>query len=168
MGVGQIKYMVWSGSLTVLFFIAGCACESTPLFTPISSSSCWWVQSDTLEKVWPFLEKEKPQKIGFASKDRVVDTPHYLIKITKPERMETVMDLLRKAAKESVEREARGGTGAWKGLIILSGMRQMIIITDQHKYAIFVNWDEKKIYGMEWVSYELRKKMREWGLPEPK
>ncbi|MHC4395770.1 MAG: hypothetical protein ACYS1A_08955 [Planctomycetota bacterium] len=153
-------------SVTMLFLTAGCASESSPSFpslSSISSASCWWVQSDTLESVWYYLEKEKAQKIGFATKSRIVDPPHYLVEITEPERVKIIMDLLRKAAKESAEREMRGEN--WTGTIILSGMSQMIIITDQHKYAIFVSWDEKKIYGMEWVSYELREKLREWGLP---
>lgn len=42
-------------------------------------------------------------------------------------------------------------------------MEQMIIITDQHKYAIFVEDDGEKIYGMEWVSPGLRKQLWKWG-----
>lgn len=148
--------------ITILLFITGCVSESASLSNPIASSSCWWIQSDTLERVWPYFEQEKVQKFGLARRGNMVDPPQYVFETTEPKRIKVIMDLLRKALEEEEEREKRGVYG-WSGTIILSGGKQMIIITDQHKYAIFIEWDEGKIYGMEWVSSELKRQLWKWG-----
>ncbi len=44
----------------------------------------------------------------------------------------------------------------------------MQIITDKHKFIIPVRWTSRKVYGLEWTSYELKQKLREWGFPDPK
>jgi len=158
-------------SVTILFLIAGCAYEST-------SSSCWWVQSYILVDVWGYLEQEHVRMIAFAKRPDFPDAPENLIEITCPVRIQQIMLILHEALLVAVaeqekfleaEEKQRNQEiiGTFDIFVSLSGpqAKYMKIVTDKHKYAIHVNWTKEVVYGMEWRSYELRERLREWGLP---
>jgi len=44
----------------------------------------------------------------------------------------------------------------------------MRIIADKHKFVIPISCYREAVRGIGWTSYEIRKKLREWGFPEPK
>lgn len=166
------------GSITMLLLAMGCESEPVPLSKPIASPSRWWVQSNTLEEIWPYLEEEEVQKFGLASRSSIVNPPEYGFEVTEPEKIKVIMDLLLNAMKEEEERwfeslgqdeENSTRIELEKILSVLLGNEQMIIITDQHKYIIPIgrNSRSEEIRGIGWTSWKLRKKLTDWGFAKP-
>jgi len=141
------------GSLTMLFFIAGCASE--------------WVQSDTLEAVWPYLEKENVQRIAFYEGIDVSAKPEewngLWAEIVEPEKINEVLGLLHKAMEKEKSRFADGGS-------VIGHADRMQIITDKHKFIIPIGCgsrEDEAILGLGWTSCKLRKKLTDWGYAKP-
>jgi hypothetical protein len=111
------------------------------------------------------IEEENVKRIDFYQYDPNAD-PRNPSKswrlwgeVIKPQQIDEVLELLRKAWKRreyTIDEERK----------TYNRMR-MQIVTDKHKYLIPIFVDREAAYGGGWTSYELRKKLADWGFPEP-
>jgi hypothetical protein len=119
---------------------------------------------------WENIEEEKVQKIDFCKytmENKVGQDGHTYQsfeccpygEVNEPQKINKVLKLLREALKRGENKIGEGKT---------HDKLQMKIVTDKHKYLIRVFLDKEAVYGAGWTSYELRKKLAEWGFPEPK
>jgi hypothetical protein len=110
-----------------------------------------WTVCCGLKGKWKYFEKEKVQKIVFW---RELGYEGDLLEgqgleITDPEKIKQTLHLIETAKK------ANNGSIVWLG--------RMGIVTEKHKFIIPAEGGEKAIYGLDWTSKELRKKLWEWG-----
>lgn len=146
----------WQELGEMIFFAVGC-CSSRP-----NALAKEWTEYNRLECVRQYLEKENIQKIsfcdGFGSEFIQPKDWHSWAEITEPEKIKETIKLLCEAMKKEKNRFANE---------VSFGM-EMQIITDKHKFIIPISCQKKAVYGIGWTSYELRKKLAEWGFPVPK
>jgi len=120
---------------------------------------CWtappsgnWIKCNKVKYVRRYLRKEKVQKIAFcylgAYEENLPDTWKGW-EIVEPERIKQTLQLISSAKKDI------NAANLWLG--------RMVIITDKHKFIIPVECGSKAVYGWDWTSKELRKKLWEWG-----
>ncbi len=144
-------------------YIVGCYEECRP-YPP----SCDWVECYSFTKeVWKCLEKEKIRKIVFCKGLGCDEPPENWktgLEIIKPERIRETMKLIRKAKTKTMKKEERFAN--WDA--VGGSLDRMRIITNVHKFIIHIYWDSEEVRGVDWTSYKLSKKLKEWGFPEPK
>jgi len=147
-----------------LYQLTGC-CFSKP--HPLASE---WMECNRLECIWEYLEKENIQRIAFyenvmdEDKNKPEDWHSLWAEIVEPERTRETIKLFCKAMKRGKDRFANEG-------IVLGHYDRMQIMTDKHKFIIPIGCGSRRskvICGIGWTSYELRKKLAEWGFPRPK
>jgi len=146
-----------------ILVLAGC-CFSKP--HPLSND---WMEHNRLDCIWENLERENIQKIAFYgghgdlldSDSEPPENWRPWVEIINPQKIKEIIKLLIKAMKEEKDRRVNGD-------IIMQGTERMQIITDKHKFIIAVCDYEGAIRGIGWTSYELKKKLTEWGFPRPK
>ena len=153
--------MKWQELGEMVFFAAGCCfCKTHPL-------SNEWVECNRLECIREYLEKESVQRIAFygfsgqlfdEDTEKPEDWGNPWIEITEPKRIKEVIKMLLEAMEKEPDRFANE----------LSPQKPMQIVTDKHKLIVyFIDYDNA-IRGIGWTSYELRKRLKEWGFPEQK
>jgi hypothetical protein len=155
--------MTWQELGEMVFLAAGC-CFSKP--HPLSNE---WMEYNRLDCIWENLERENIQKITFYGGHGGILGPdseppedwHSWSEITEPERIKQVMKLLYKAMKREKDRCVNVD-------LVMQDTERMQIITDKHKFIIPVSDYDHAIRGIGWTSYELKKKLTEWGFPRPK
>ena len=120
---------------------------------------CWtappsgnWIKCNKVKYVRRYLRKEKVQKIAFcylgAYDENMPDTWKGY-EIVEPERIKQTLQLISSAKKDI------NAANLWLG--------RMVIITDKHKFIIPVERGSKAVYGWDWTSKELEKKLWEWS-----
>ena len=133
--------------LLVGFIIVGCDMQQ--------HKESQWKQYKSLKQILPFLEKEKVEKIIFCETD-TKNIENWFVKYEVPK---SAIDEAVKLMKNSFLEKER--TSIWE-------IYRMKIITNKHKFIIPVRWDDKKIYGIDWTSPELRDFLRQQGFGDGK
>jgi hypothetical protein len=155
--------MTWQELGEMVFFAAGCCyCKPHPL-------SNEWTEHSRLDCIWEYLEKESVRKIAFYGGhgdllDFDSDPPeswYPWAEIIETERVKQVMKLLYKSIKKEKDRSTNEDA-------VMQDKERMQIITNNRKFIIPVSDYKGAIRGIGWTSYELRKKLTEWGFPESK
>lgn len=112
-----------------------------------------WQYDITLDKFFMDDECLRIEKIIICTPDD--DEPDDwtpLLEISGPEKI--------KKAVEALETARRGFMPAWSN--------RMKIITENKKFIMKFDCNDKIAYGTHWESKEFRDLLREWGFPEPK
>jgi hypothetical protein len=146
---------------TVLHLAGCCTYRTHPLAKE-------WAEYNRLECIREYLEKENIQRIAFY--DNVMDEDtikpedwHSLwAEVVEPKRIREVVKIFCKAMKRESDRFSNEE-------IVIGHYDRMQIITDKHKFIIPIGCGSnrsKAIRGVGWTSYELRKRLKEWGFPE--
>ncbi len=119
-----------------------------------------WIECNSLGTIWDDLENQDIQRIAFCETD-IEDIEKWYVRFEVPEEcIEKTKELIGKALQDAKKRGFRRES-IWD-------IYRMKIITDKHKYVVPVRWDSKKIYGIDWTSYELRDYLRKYGFADPK
>jgi len=145
---------------TVLHLAGCCTCISHPLAKE-------WMECNRLECIWQYLEEENIQRIAFYKQvmleDGIIPEKWHNLwaEIVEPKRIRETVKLLYKAMKDEKDRFANEDA-------VISAIARMQIITDKHKFVIPISCYREAVRGIGWTSHELRKRLREWGSPEPK
>jgi len=139
----------WQEFEKVLYASLGC----TP---PCKSLPNGWKACLTLRQIWPEISSSNVRRIAFFETFGEPDPEkwHVTFEVTEGALGKSV-ELLAKAVKES---EKRGrcwnlGTDIWD-------IKRMMIATGDGTYVIPYIWDSKKIYGNDWISYDLSDYLR--------
>lgn len=154
--------MTWQELGEMVFFAAGCCyCKPHPL-------SNEWTEHSRLDCIWEYLEKESVRKIAFYEQVSLDTEPpenwHSWAEIIEPKEIKETIKFLCKALKKEKDKFANEG-------IVLGHGDRMQVITNKHEFIIPIGCnsrESKAIFGVGWTSYELRKKLTEWGFPESK
>lgn len=156
--------MTWQELGEIVFSTVGCCfCKSHPLAKE-------WMEYNRLECIREYLEKENIQRIAFyvnvMDEDRIKPEDWHSLwaEIVEPKRIREAVKIFCKAMKKESDRFSNEE-------IVLGHYDRMQIITDKHKLIIPIGCGSdgsKAIRGVGWTSYELRKRLKEWGFPEPK
>lgn len=123
-----------------------------------------------LECVWENLKKENIQRITFYQSVRGYFRPPSKREwglwgeITEQRKINEVLKLLGEALKEGDKTFVDEGYFESKEE---EPFVRMQIVTDKHKYIIPFFLYREGAYGQGWTSYDLRKKLTEWGLAKP-
>lgn len=121
-----------------------------------------------LRCVWENLEKENIQRINFCQyvlgekvnkrgRAYLSLECHPCGEISAPQKINEVLELLHEGLKRGANSIEEGET---------YDKVRMQVVTDKHKYFIRIFLDKEAVCGIGWTSYELRKKLAEWGIPE--
>ncbi len=120
---------------------------------------CWpyppsdnWIECLKVKYVQRYLRNEKVKEIAFG----MVKDEHNVNSlriwgrgIVEPEKIKRVLQLI-STAKKDIN-------------VSIVWCERMIIITDKHKFVVPIGGGDKAVYGWDWTSKELRKKLWEWG-----
>jgi len=156
--------MTWQELGEMVFLAADC-CFSKP--HPLSNE---WMEYNRLECIWLYLENENILRVAFYENiidedtSKPEDWQSLWAEILEPERIRETIKLLCKAMERGKDRFANEG-------IVLGHYDRMQVMTDKHKFIIPIGCGSsrsKAIYGIGWTSYELKKKLTEWGYPRQK
>lgn len=123
---------------------------------------CWpyppsdnWIESNKVKYVQRYIRNEKVQKIAFGGiscVDEEILPDNWEMRITENKKIKQVFELISSAQEE----KAVYAAFPWDG--------RMIIVADKHKFIIPVEVRDDAVYGWDWKSKELRKKLWEWDL----
>lgn len=132
-----------------IMFVAIAGCADTQKDLPK------WKGYKTLGEIWSKVKSENAQKFIFCETD-VPEIENWYVRFEVPEKaMDKSIQLMDKALKETKVRR-----DIWE-------IKRMKIVTDKGKYIVPVNWTSQKIYGNDWMSYELRNHLRKYGFADP-
>jgi len=160
-GHESVDEMTWQELGEMVFSTVGCCfCKPHPLAKE-------WKEYNRLQCIWKHLENENVQRIAFYGQvleedtERPEDWCNLWAEINEPEKIKKVVKVLHRAVEREKNKFANED-------IVISVVDRMQIITDKHKFIIPISCYREAVRGIGWTSEELRKKLREWGFPDPK